>query len=502
MTSRAAISARRLLVCCATLGLATTGCDRSSEQKKPSAIQGNQSGPDEASKKPASTEKPEPAEKLTALSEKDIRAVVDKWLTAQNSGKFEDYKQLFAERFEGVKRVGNRRESFDRKAWLADRAKMFERDFTVSADDLQIAASGAVAVVEFVQTWTSATFQDKGSKRLIIARGKDGLEIAKEEMLQSTLAGQNASKYKPDVNQFAFVWDNLLIVSELTSLTGVGGHPAPTSNNKTSRPIETALLPEPVRSLVGEEFVLYGTEGKQCTAKVKNFRVHVELQPHFGQEQQWSGYEGAPPVSPLQRALQLWELSAMGGRFLAAELDVPSGCGGAVWARSAKLPAPTLWKSRKPTEDEEKKILQTVRLQAAYREEQADYQGQTGTKGPWEETEGGASRIVVFEGPGGAEYADVSLFHEGGGCGANYMGIFWAMVRKKGDAYVSVNAEPGEHVDSSWPRMEKTMRSDSAFDLDGDGIPEFYGGYDLIKSENGTFRAVYNQSPSNFDCPC
>lgn len=497
----AAPSAAQLLFrCCAVLTLFTTGCDRNSEGNKPATSKNESPGQGTPSKE--KSEKPEVAERLDALPEKDIRAVVDKWLAAQNSGNFEDYKKLFAERFEGLKRVGSRQESFDRETWLADRAKMFERDFTVTVDDVQIAASGAAAVVQFVQTWTSATFQDKGPKRLIVARGKDGLQIAKEEMLQSNLAGQNSSKYKPDVRQFAFVWDDLLIVDELKSLTGVTGHPAPTSNNTTSRPVVARLLPERERSLLEEEFVLYGTNGKLCTTRAKGFRVHVEVQPHFGQEQHWSGFEGAPKVSAQQRALQLWELSEMGGRFLALELEMPPACGGALWARSAKLPPPTLWKSRKPTEEEEKKILQAARSQSSYREEQAAYEGQTGRKVPWEETKGGSSRILVFEGPAGAQYADVSMFHEGGGCGANYAGIFWAMVRKKGNAYVNVNAGPGQHVDSSWPRMDKTMRSDAAFDLDGDGIPEFYGGYDLIKSENGTFRAVYNQSPSNFDCPC
>lgn len=481
------------------LALSTAGCEKKSPEREPGEGLASSTTAAPSLTTPENTAG---TEKLSQLAEKDIRAVVDRWLSSQNAGNFEEYEKLFAQRFEGVKRVGGRLESFDRKAWLADRAKMFQRDFTVSLSDLQIAASGAVAVVEFVQTWTSATFQDKGPKRLIIARGVSGLQIAKEEMLRSTLVGEEKQAYQVDPRRFAFVWDDLIIVDELQSLSGVIGHPAPTSNNTTSRPVDVSLLPAASRSLLGEEFVLYGKSGELCRARVKNLHVHVEVQPHFGQEQQWSGFEGRPPVSPMQRALQLWELSAMGGRFLAAELDVPANCGEALWARSAQLPAPTLWTSREPTPEEKKKILKEVRAQARYQEEQRAYHGPSGSTVPWEETEGGTLQILAFEGPGGAQYADVSMFHSGGGCGANYEGVFWAIVRKKGEGYVSVNAAPGEHVESSWPRMLKGMRSDVAFDLDADGIPEFMGGYDLIRSVDGTFRAVQNQSPSNFDCPC
>ena len=42
----------------------------------------------------------------------------------------------------------------------------------------------------------------------------------------------------------------------------------------------------------------------------------------------------------------------------------------------------------------------------------------------------------------------------------------------------------------------------AAFDLDGDGVPEFSSQHDLVRRTGGMFRAVYNVSPGYFDCPC
>ncbi len=379
---------------------------------------------------------------------------------------------------------------------------MFQKEFTVKLDDMQVAASGASAIVEFDQTWTSATFQDEGPKRLLVVQGKDGLAIAKEEMLESTLAGATAHRFSIEPRHFSFVWDDKIIFEELEDLRGVTGHPEPTQNNVTTRPIDAKLLPGEQRSLLGKEFVLYGEQGKLCSAKVKELEVHVEVQPHFGQEQRWTGFDGATPVTPAGRALEIWALSAMGGRFLAGRLELPEGCGGALWARAAELPAAKTWSSRPPNDAERAKILTEVRKQVGYRTEQTAYSGQTGERGPWEETPGGTSRVVIFEGSGGAMYADVSMFHTGGGCGADYEGIYWAMLRLKGDDWTSVNGAPGDHIDSSWPRVLKGIKSEAAFDLDGDGVPEFVGGYDLIKSVDGKFQAVHNLSPGFYDCGC
>ncbi len=477
--------------------LTLSACD-----SKPKEKDSGSAAPKETTSASKKEEKDEVVATAESLPEEAVRAVVDRWLSAQNAGKFEDYEKVFAERFEGTKRVGSRTHSYDRKSWLEDRKNMFKKDFTVKVDDLQIASSGTSAVVQFKQTWTSATFQDEGPKRLIVVKGKDGLEIAKEEMLNSTLVGASGSQFSLSPRHFSFVWNDQLILRELHDLKGVTGHPAPTSGNTTSRPMEPKALEKDEQSYIGEEFFLYGKEGKLCKAKVKGLKVHVELQPHFGQEQYWSGFNGEPAVSPMQRALELWELSAMGGRFVAAEFDLPKGCTGATWARASSLPEAAVWKSRVPTDEERKKILAEVRKQEPYRLEQKAYHGDSGETTPWEETKGGTTRIMVFEGPAGAQYADVSMFHANGGCGADYEGLFWAMVRKKGEGYVSVNAAPEAHVDSAWPRLDKVIVSDSGFDLDGDGVPEFVGGYDLIKKDGDTFRAVFNISPAYFDCPC
>ena len=58
------------------------------------------------------------------------------------------------------------------------------------------------------------------------------------------------------------------------------------------------------------------------------------------------------------------------------------------------------------------------------------------------------------------------------------------------------------HVASYWPRFLIPIEMLAAFDLDGDGVPEFSSQHDLVRRTGGMFRAVYNVSPGYFDCPC
>ena len=63
-----------------------------------------------------------PKVKLEIAAPDDVvQAVIDAWLAAQNGGDFAAYQALYADKMEGVKRVGPRTWRFDRKGWLADR---------------------------------------------------------------------------------------------------------------------------------------------------------------------------------------------------------------------------------------------------------------------------------------------------------------------------------------------------------------------------------------------
>ena len=66
-----------------------------------------------------------PAASTAAVTEPAARALVDTWLNAQNAGDFTTYGELYAKRFDGIKRVGERVRKYDRAGWLEDRERMF-----------------------------------------------------------------------------------------------------------------------------------------------------------------------------------------------------------------------------------------------------------------------------------------------------------------------------------------------------------------------------------------
>ena len=112
-------------------------------------------------------------------------ATVQRWLAAQNGGRFDDYAALYAPSFQGVKRVGKTTKKLNRAAWLKDRKAMFRAPMTVAATQLVVTtpAAGGGPVAELTQTWASGAFADTGQKRLVFSA--DGQAIVAEEMLTS-----------------------------------------------------------------------------------------------------------------------------------------------------------------------------------------------------------------------------------------------------------------------------------------------------------------------------
>jgi hypothetical protein len=53
--------------------------------------------------------------------EKEARALLDSWLASQNAGDFAAYQKLYAPTFSGIKRVGDRKTSYDHDQWMVDR---------------------------------------------------------------------------------------------------------------------------------------------------------------------------------------------------------------------------------------------------------------------------------------------------------------------------------------------------------------------------------------------
>ena len=117
--------------------------------------------------------------------EQAARDTLDAWLEAQNKGDFNAYAGMYAARFEGIKRAGDKKNEFDTGGWLDDRKGMFKRAMKVSAEDVSFSPHGDGIRIRFLQRWSSGKYKDRGEKEMDIVLEGDVWRIAREEMLYS-----------------------------------------------------------------------------------------------------------------------------------------------------------------------------------------------------------------------------------------------------------------------------------------------------------------------------
>ena len=143
-----------------------------------------------------------------------VRALIGRWLDAQNKGDFAAYSALYTPSFHGIRRSLGRTVVLDYQGWLRDRGRMFKKPMKVATSDLQIArtapASGLLRAT-FVQEFSSGNYADRGRKQIDIATIGGALVIAREELLESErlpgktpptgAAGQPASAPAPDTSK-------------------------------------------------------------------------------------------------------------------------------------------------------------------------------------------------------------------------------------------------------------------------------------------------------------
>jgi len=126
------------------------------------------------------------AEPMAALpSEEDANHFLERWVEAQNRGRFEDYAALYADSFTGIRRSGAQIKRLDRGGWMAERRRMFARPMTVEIAEVVVSGTRDSRKVELTQTWSSGTYEDVGRKRLLLRREAGAWRIAAEEMLTS-----------------------------------------------------------------------------------------------------------------------------------------------------------------------------------------------------------------------------------------------------------------------------------------------------------------------------
>ncbi|MEZ4401458.1 MAG: hypothetical protein R3B06_15640 [Kofleriaceae bacterium] len=301
-------------VCVAVALAAAGGCKKKSDAPGPGPTPAPTPTPAPA---PAPTEPPA----APPVDQAAVRAVVDAWLAAQNSGDQAAYGALYAAKMEGVKRVGDRTWRFDRAGWLADRARMFKKPMTVAAKDVVIAGSVAVPTVELVQTFTQGTFSDEGPKRMVLVRdGAGAYKIAREEMLASVVGGQRpagaaaAPFLVVDVDGHAQV----VLATDADPSWGTGPLTGPFEGTHRYA-LRAATKAPDAAAWQARTLAVYDADGQRCDATVGALHLLGGGTPHFGTVQEWDD----AGVTPADRAAQIY---AMGPLYLVGELAVTGAC--------------------------------------------------------------------------------------------------------------------------------------------------------------------------------
>ena len=450
-------------------------------------------------------EKPAPP----PIDEAEVRALLAVWLQAQNDGDFEAYSALYAERFFGTKRSGSRTRSFERKFWLRDRKRMFSKAMQVQAAEVAVASTAESAVLTFAQSWASGSYKDVGPKQLVIVRSADGLRIAREEMLGSTVESGDAPAAALPREDFAFVIheDNQAYVvldlrPEAAWSKGKLQLLAAGARATVRQPAVVDALPEPLRGWVGRDVQVNGSSGPACRGHVDKLYVLTRVEPHFGTVQYWQGEEGGAPVAKWRVAREAWGLG-QGGRLLVGHIKPVSRekCGTGFWARAMGRAETKVAGSAAADPLVVREALNRFRKLSGYVQVQKAYLAETSLPRPpwWDGFQDAKPSVTFLQGPEG-EGGWISVASRAGdGCG-EFIGEFWALwqirpPKSPGKAptlvLLSDERDPG-----------RFFMPELAVDLDGDGRVEFLSGDAIMRQAGAELRDAESIDVPNLDCPC
>jgi hypothetical protein len=440
---------------------------------------------------PAPSAAAAPAEPV-AIPDAALKELLSAWLAAQNSGQFDAYEALYATKFYGVKRAGQREVRFDRTGWLNDRQKMFQKPISVEAHEPSFRSSSASAEIEFKQQWSSGKFADSGPKRLLVVREGGKLKIAQEEMMRSDLVATKSEQRAGDF-YFTLALDSGFYLSlphakvpeQLGPLVAEGGEKN-TDVFTVSRVVPDASLDASVSGLKNKKLRLEGG----CVARVSEFRALTRVVPHFGERDRWNGViegqekKGQPmPAAQVARAAY-----ALGKPQLFAKLD---GC---TEGRFASVEGGRQPVAAEPVEDPEL----AERAQAAFgklpnvlaRQKEFLKQAEHPEGKWWEE----GTEVAIFKHPKSGQVLVSVLAILRDGC-SGFSASEWAIFEQKGKTLkrVPLTQNPPDRVQD-------------ALDVDGDGRLEFLGetdyGTDSVLFWPDTNELGTSLEHAYLDCPC
>ena len=378
-----------------------------------------------------------PAPALTRVDEAAARALLDRWLAAQNQGDFAAYQACYATRVDGIKRVGTRSARFNRAGWLADRKRMFKRKMVVAVSELELATTSTTARARFIQKWTSGKYEDVGAKEILLVREGGELRIAHEEMLESTITHAPQRAELP-ADKFLFTVeggkDRYVILGDGNGLAH--GEPELLSSYGvyvTRAAISAGDLPASMARWQGREVA-----GGDCRATVVGLVLLDRVVPHYSTVYEWKEGAGESGV-PATNAQIAADVFGVGHVRIAGKLD--GACPAGQFVRAADQPA---WVIAEPVDDPAlaARAATAFRELPAYKEIQRRFASEVADAKVerWEEFDDGARDEIAVKLYRQARTGKISVMvwlHTGVGCGG-FDGTLWALFEGDGKGELSV----------------------------------------------------------------
>jgi hypothetical protein len=423
------------------------------------------------------------------LAEADVRALIDAWLAAQNTGNFAAYEQLYAGRFDGIKRVRARTWRFARAEWLVDRKRMFAHPMAVEARDIAVQTLPTVAIVDLTQAFTQGAFHDEGPKRIVVVVENGAARIAREEMLQSRVA---APVVDPDaaaaLHLISRTSGNVYLASDGDPAWGGGPLTLVDGPDDVVVGQQAAkYAPAEVMAWRHTATTVYTPDGTACTAGIGDLYLQGGQTPHFGTRAMWRGDAGDDPLTDAEIAAYVFTAP-----YVMGELTIDGTCNGAVIAIANATP---VFYPPAPDPVVDAAATKAFKRLDEYRSIQASWKD-SGGSGSWAEPE-----VFVFGAPGGTRYVTAGA-SAGDDCG-EFAGAMWAAwsVSPSGKLTRISDGTPG-----LWSPV-------AVLDSDGDGRIELIarGGYNgafgvyeayLEADDDGTLIPVVTIEYPYLDCSC
>ena len=211
----------------------------------------------------------------------EAQALVECWRVAQNTGDFAAYEKLYAVRFFGLRRSGERSAHFDRAGWMKDRRHMFNgrNAMKVDVDRLELETVPGGVRATFVQRYTQGGYSDEGTKEIYFHREGKKLLIADERLLDSTMKhlARPASKW---TSAIGLVAPEGVVVPVEARLAWATAEKPRRKRGKHGRQVTRWAVaqdrfPEAARLLVEQTLELIDDKGSSCVAKVRGLALYA-----------------------------------------------------------------------------------------------------------------------------------------------------------------------------------------------------------------------------------